>query len=135
MNSDQIDLIQASFQRVAPRGPELVASFYRRLFNEHPEVRSLFPHQMEQQQEKLLQTLAYAVNGLKHPESLLPIVRNLGTAHRGYAVKPQHYGFVATALLDALRDIDGHMFTNEVATAWTDCIMLIAKEMEPRLAA
>lgn len=135
MTPEQIDLIQASFRRATPSGKELVDIFYRRLFSAHPEVRSLFPHQMDNQQEKLLQTLAYAVNALKHPDSLLPIVRKLGTEHRGYKATPQHYGFVATALIEALREVEGPDFTAEVEAAWTACITLIAREMEPRLAA
>ena len=130
MTPAQIDLIQTSFHAVSSKGSELVKSFYESLFADHPELREMFPHDMEEQQEKLLQTLAYAVNGLKHPEALLPIVRNLGVSHKGFRVESEHYTYVAAALLGALRTTLGPAFTRDVESAWVACYVLLSREME-----
>lgn len=135
MTPAQVELVQTTFARIVPIGNDVVETFYATLFARHPEVRALFPHEMAEQRQKLLQTLAYAVNGLKHPDALLPIVRELGAGHRGYKVHPDHYRMVAEALIAALAKALGPEFTKEVEAAWVACYTLIAREMEPQIAA
>lgn len=131
MTPEQKKLVQSSFSAAAHRGEELVDIFYGRLFEGYPQLRKMFPHDMEAQKKKLLQTLAYAVNGLAHPEALLPIVRDLGRNHRSYDVEAEHYTYVAAALIGALREALGTAFTHEVERAWVACYVFIAREMEP----
>jgi methyl-accepting chemotaxis protein len=40
----QIDILESSFALLAPRGTELVARFYERLFERYPEVKPMFRH-------------------------------------------------------------------------------------------
>ena len=131
MTPEQVSLVQSSFNAAAHRGAELVSNFYGRLFEGHPELRSLFPHEMDEQEAKLLQTLSYAVNGLAHPEALLPILRELGNSHRGFKIEVEHYTYVAAALIGALRETLAEEFTHAVERAWVACYVLIAQEMEP----
>lgn len=132
MTPEHISLVQSSFSAAAHRGTELVTNFYGRLFEDHPDLRNLFPHDMEDQEAKLLQTLSYAVNRLTHPQALLPIVRELGKSHRGFRVEPEHYTYVAAALIGALRETLAEEFTHAVERAWVACYVMIAQEMEPQ---
>lgn len=131
MTPEQVNLVQSSFNAAAHRGAELVSTFYTRLFESHPNLRSFFPHDMQEQEEKLLQTLSYAVNGLTHPQALLPIVRELGSRHRDFNVEAEHYTYVAAALIGSLRETLAEEFTHAVERAWVACYVLIAREMEP----
>ena len=63
------ELLEQSFNLLAPRAEELVARFYDRLFFRYPAVRPLFAHtQPKQQQTKLLASLKLVVNNLRKPE-------------------------------------------------------------------
>jgi methyl-accepting chemotaxis protein len=76
-------------------------TFYARLFATHPEVRPLFGAvDMAAQQKKLLGALALAVENLRRPEVLFPVLKDLGRRHAGYGAKPEHYRAVGAALLD-----------------------------------
>lgn len=133
MTPEQISLIQTSFNRVAPLGDRLMDSFYTRLFELAPQVRAMFPKDTSKQKEKLLQMLAYAVNGLNYPEALMPILRELGDRHRGYKAAPEHYSAVSLALMDALKETTPGDFDDATQDAWIACYQLIAGTMEPRL--
>ena len=55
--------------------------FYKRLFEEYPEVRPMFPDgdfDMNEQAEKLFKTVTLAVDYLNDVPSLLPILADLG---------------------------------------------------------
>ena len=97
----QVEVLQRSFTAVAPKGDEFVAAFYARLFSAHPEVKPLFgATDMAVQQKKLLAALVLAVENLRRPDVLGPVLKDLGRRHTGYLAKPEHYGVVGAALLD-----------------------------------
>ncbi|WP_435259410.1 globin domain-containing protein [Thioclava sp. FR2] len=131
MTPQQVSLVQSSFNAAARRGAELLSSFYGRLFEDYPELRSLFPQDREDQGANLLQNLSYAVNNLTHPQALLPIMRDLGKSHRGFKVEAEHYTYATAALIGALRETLAEDFTHAVERAWVACYVMIAHEMEP----
>ncbi len=47
MNTQQIELVQASFEKVRPIADQAAETFYQRLFEIAPEYRSLFNEQHE----------------------------------------------------------------------------------------
>ena len=49
-----VELLESSFELLAPQGEKLVERFYERLFETAPAVRSLFPDDMEGQKPALL---------------------------------------------------------------------------------
>lgn len=134
MTPAEIALVQSSFSAASGKGPELIALFYEKLFQHYPETRRLFPHDLTDQKQKLLQTLAYAVNSIAHPAALAPILRDLGQSHRSAHVEPAHYAMVGAALIGALRDTLGPGFTPEVERAWIACFLLVSRTMDPRTA-
>jgi purine-binding chemotaxis protein CheW len=65
-----IDLLEATFAAVAPRGDELAEYFYDQLFERHPGVLPLFENSdMQKQQGKLLAALATVVASLRTPQT------------------------------------------------------------------
>jgi hemoglobin-like flavoprotein len=119
MTSDQIELIQQSFTKVAPISVKAAALFYGRLFEIAPEVKPLFRADMAEQGRKLMATLTVVVNGLANLETILPAASALAKRHVGYGVKASHYAPVGAALLWTLEQGLGPAWTPELAAAWT----------------
>src|SRR5262245_8292930 len=91
MNPTQIQLIRETFELVAPRSKVAALVFYQRLFDLDPSLRALFREDIEEQARKLMQMLAAAVRLLDKPDSLLPVLQDLGRRHVHYGVRDDHY--------------------------------------------
>jgi hemoglobin-like flavoprotein len=130
MTPTQITLVQKSFAAVEPIAVTAARLFYTRLFQIDPSLRSMFTHDMDEQGQKLMQMLAFAVKGLGDLDSITPAIRALGLRHAGYGVREPHYDTVASALLWTLAQGLGDAFTPEVAESWTAAYTLLADTMK-----
>jgi hemoglobin-like flavoprotein len=129
-----IELVQASWARVLPISDAAATLFYDRLFALDPSVRALFKADMREQKKKLMQTLSVAVDGLRAPDKLVPVLQNLGARHAGYMVQDRHYDLVGDALLWTLREGLGDAFTPAIEAAWQRTYAFIADVMKKAVA-
>ncbi len=126
----QIDVLESSFQAIAPQGDVFAASFYDRLFARFPETRALFPTtDMTRQQKKLLAALALTVQNLRKPDVLAGHLKELGKQHVRYAVEADHYPLVGAVLLETLAAFLGERWTQECQAAWTEAYEAITALM------
>jgi hemoglobin-like flavoprotein len=130
MTPTEVALVKSTFAMVAPHARQAGLTFYSTLFALDPATRSLFPTEIEPQSKKLMQVLAFAVQNLEHPDTLLPAVRDLGKRHVGYGVVAAQYGSVATALLKTLADALGPEWTPDVEKAWIAAYTVLSTEMK-----
>jgi nitric oxide dioxygenase len=130
MNERTVKRVQDTFQMVVPKADELSLRFYRRLFELDPSTRELFPEDLDEQRLKLVQMLAFLVQGLTQAENLAVPLRNLGARHHAYEVKAHHYGTVGQAMLESLSAVLGSEFDEETRNAWTDVYGVIASTMQ-----
>jgi hemoglobin-like flavoprotein len=128
MNLDT-SAIKTTFEAALTDTDAFSIRFYRNLFTARPDFRALFPEDMSNQRKKLLQTLAAMVGKIDTPESMSPMLRNLGSRHVQYGALPEHYPIVSNALLQAFRETLGERFTPAADAAWTDALGWIAGEM------
>ena len=128
MNTQQIELVQASFEKVRPIADQAAETFYQRLFEIAPGYRSFFRHD-KKQGAMLMSTLGLAVGSLKNLEAILPAVRSLGQRHAGYGITAEHYQPVAEALLWTLEYYLGEDFTPELKDAWVQAYTTLAGVM------
>ena len=142
MTPEHESLVRTTWAAAAPHAAVLVERFYRNLFEASPESRVLFIHaDRESLEQKFRMTLEELVRVLDDPERLVSVLSPLGRRHGGYHVEPAHYEAAAGALLAALRETCGPMFTDEAEAAWRDLYNLVAAVMirgashpEPRAA-
>jgi hemoglobin-like flavoprotein len=130
VDARQVQLVQQSFEKVAPIADAAAALFYARLFELDPSLMSLFRGDIKQQGKMLMHMIASAVRGLSHPDSLTPVLRSLGRRHAGYGVVESHYDTVGKALLWTLEHGLGPEFTHEVRDAWVQVYKLMANVMQ-----
>ncbi len=131
MNSRTVELVQGSFQKVAPIAPQAAEIFYTKLFEKDPSLRALFSHSdMTEQGKKLMMMLGTAVNGLTNLDAIISAVQDLGKRHVGYGVKDEHYDTVGAALLETLEVGLGEEWNDELKTAWTEVYITLATVMK-----
>jgi hemoglobin-like flavoprotein len=130
MTPNQIDLVQRSWNQVAPMGEAAILMFYERLFFVDPSLRMLFRHNMKDQSRKVLAMLSFTVAGLSRPHEILPLVQSMGRRHSSYGVRDEHYDTVGSALLWTLEQGLGSSFTPAVREAWTAAFGVLANAMK-----
>ena len=130
MNSDQIKLVQDSFEKVRPISETAAELFYKRLFELNPSFKSLFKGDMKTQGIMLMKMLDYAVTGLDEPDKIIPAIKDLGKRHVGYGVKEEYYETVGEALLWTLEKGIGEDFTRDVKEAWAEAYKLLSDTMK-----
>ena len=126
----QIELVQDTFDVIAPIADDAAALFYRRLFEIDPTLRAMFKGDMAEQRRKLMQMLTAAVKGLPRLDRLVPVVEELGRRHATYGVTDDHYDTVGAALLWTLEKGLGDAFTDEAREAWATVYGLLATTMK-----
>jgi len=130
MTPDQIQRVRASHASVALIAEPAAALFYNNLFEADPSLRHLFKGDIEAQGVRLMQMIGSAVALLDKPQTLLPVLRQLGERHAGYGVQEAHYATVGGALLKSLEQGLGAAFDAPTREAWTAMYILVASTMQ-----
>jgi len=126
----QIELLETSFQKIAPRGEDFVTAFYERLFTNYPQTRAFFAStSMKEQRKKLLGALILVIQNLRKPEVLTSALGGLGQRHVAYGVRPEHYPIVGTILLETFADFLGDDWTKASQDAWAQAYEAICSIM------
>lgn len=130
MEIKTIELVQGTFEKVAPIADQAAEIFYGKLFEKDPSLKPMFKGDMKDQGKKLMSMIGTAVNGLNNLEAIVPAVQNLGKGHVAYGVKNKDYDTVGAALLETLDVGLGEAFTPEVKDAWTEVYTVLATTMK-----
>lgn len=73
--------LRRSFERVLAQGDALPRRVYEGLFEARPDLRAVFPPDLEGQRRKLAQALELSLLGLRDRDRLVPVLRDLGRRH------------------------------------------------------
>ena len=122
-------LLKESWTLVEEHRERLSGHFYARLFLLDPELRKLFPVQMNGQGDRILEAIVTATQTVGDPESFDEYLRALGRDHRKYHVTAEHYATMGVALLDALRSTAGDGWNLEYDQAWREAYASISARM------
>jgi methyl-accepting chemotaxis protein len=125
-----VKTLESSFALLAPQGEKLAARFYEELFKRYPAVVPLFANTTPaSQQTKLLAALKLVVENVRNPDALGGVLTAMGERHQGYGAEPEHYGAVASTLIDVMKELAGPVWTDQIEQAWTQALNTIAKVM------
>ncbi|NMO94576.1 NO-inducible flavohemoprotein [Paenibacillus lemnae] len=129
LKQQTIHLIKNTIPVLETHGAEITQIFYRRLFQQHPELLNIFNH-ANQRQGKQQNALANAVYAaavhIDHLENILPVVKQIAQKHRALQVRPEHYPVVGQTLLDAMKEVLGDAASPEILEAWAEAYGVIA---------
>lgn len=130
MTKDEIILIKRTWRLFREINPLIVGdTFYSKLFHDNPSIRKMFPTEMHQQYQKLIEMLSAVVGRLDNLDELSNDIAAMAQRHVGYGVKPAQYQKIGEALLWTLQQGLGNDFTPEVKAAWAKCYNSLATVM------
>ena len=122
--------LETSFDLVAPRGDELVDTFYARLFVAAPAVEPLFAGtDLRRQKAMLLATLVLLRKSLRDLSAIVPKLHELGARHVAYGARPEHYPVVGSVLIASMAEVAGEDWRPEYTRAWAGAFDVVARAM------
>ena len=130
LNQNTIDIIKSTVPVLKEHGVEITTTFYKRMFENNPEVKAMFnmaKQESGEQPKALAMTILAAAQNIDNLEVLLPAVKKIGSVHVNSYVKPEHYPIVGKNLLLAIKEVLGDAATEEVLNAWAEAYEVIAK--------
>ncbi|MEP6849461.1 MAG: Calx-beta domain-containing protein [Acidobacteriota bacterium] len=130
MTPNEIELLKSSFHEINERADESAEVFYDILFSIRPTLRLLFPADMDDQKQKLMAALKFAIWSLDRLDVFMPAIEDLGRKHAHYGVRDEHYESVGTALLLMLKQVLGDKdLGSETTAAWIKMYEIVAGTM------
>ena len=135
LTAETIALVKATVPALAEHGAAITATMYARLFqDEH--IRALFNLANQGEGGKQVHALAGAVLGyaqnIDNLGALAPVVERIAQKHIGYHILPEHYPYVANALLGAIVEVLGDAATPEIQAAWGEAFWFLADILKAR---
>jgi NAD(P)H-flavin reductase/hemoglobin-like flavoprotein len=124
-----VRLVRESFAAIEPQADHVTEAFYATLFSIAPELRDMFPLNMQVQRSRFMRALMHIVQMLDRPDELVPFLRQLGRDHRKFGVVSRHYEPLGMALLSAIKKYAGELWTVEVEHAWAEAYTIMARAM------
>lgn len=130
LSPQTIAIVKACVPALQAHGLAITQAMYARLFRDQ-EIADLFnqSHQgpgAAQPRALAGAVLAYAEN-IENLGALAGAVERIAQRHAGLNILPEHYPFVATALLGALKDVLGEAATEDVLKAWGEAYWFLAE--------
>jgi nitric oxide dioxygenase len=135
LTEQTILLVKATVPALAEHGTAITAAMYARLFQD-AHIKSLFNHANQgegggQVHALAAAILAYAQN-IDNLSALMPVVERIAYKHVGYHILPEHYPYVANALLAAIKEVLGDAATQEILAAWGEAYWFLADVLKAR---
>ncbi|MGM0552331.1 MAG: globin domain-containing protein [Pseudomonadota bacterium] len=126
-------LIEESWNSVAPYHHAIAETFYERLFQQYPDYARLFSaDSMPEQMERMVRTLALVSSNADSPSSIRPHLHRLGQAHSEYGLGPEDFeafsGVMIAVLGEYCRSANGD-WSEACEQAWRDAFSSIIEPM------
>jgi len=135
LSANTIALVKATVPALAQHGSAITKAMYARLF-EDDHIRALFNHANQGESGAQVHALAGAIlayaQNIDNLGALTPVVERIAHKHIGYHILPEHYPFVANALLAAIREVLGDVASDEILAAWGEAYWFLAEILKAR---
>lgn len=128
-SKEEIKLIQYSFKTLTSKSKSVGEKFYKILFEKNPDISKLFKGDMKEQAGALMRMVKTVVEGLNHPEIIIPAIQDLGRRHNEYGVKPEQYKIFGECLISTIEKEMGTDFNNATKKAWQKLYNVLAEVM------
>ncbi|MBD8006659.1 NO-inducible flavohemoprotein [Bacillus norwichensis] len=130
LSQETINVIKSTVPVLEVHGVTITSTFYKNMFNNHPELLNIFNHANQsqgRQQTALANMVLAAAKNIDQLESVLPAVIQVAHKHRGLGVKAEHYPIVGKYLLEAIKEVLGDAATDDIINAWAEAYGVIAQ--------
>ena len=128
LSAETIAIVKSTGPALQQHGVAITTRMYERLFI-NAEVKALFDMAAQESGEQPARLaaaiLGYAQN-IDKLQNLTGAVQRMVARHVETGVRPEHYPYVAEALLPAIKDVLGDAATQEVLDAWAEAYWFLA---------
>ncbi|KNY30633.1 MULTISPECIES: NO-inducible flavohemoprotein [Agrobacterium] len=135
LSEKTILIVKASAPALAVHGTAITKAMYARLF-EDAHIKELFNHSNQGEGGSQIHALAAAIvayaQNIDNLAPVVPVVERIAQKHIGYNILPEHYPYVATALLSAIKAVLGDAATPELIEAWAEAYWFLADLLKER---
>lgn len=130
LSAATIAVIKATVPALEAHGLAITQTMYGHLFKDE-EIRELFNQSHQgptgsQPRALAAAVLAYAQN-IDNLGALAPAVERIAQKHVGLNILPEHYPYVANALLKAISEVLGEAASEEILKAWGEAYWFLAE--------
>ncbi len=135
LSKETIEIVKATVPVLAAHGTDITKAMYAKLFQDD-HIKALFNHANQGEGGSQVNALAAAIlayaKNIENLSALGPVVERIAHKHIGYHILPEHYPYVATALLAAISDVLGEAATPEILAAWGEAYWFLAEILQGR---
>ena len=129
MTPEHIALVKSTVPVLRENGVALTSYFYKRMLNNHPELKNVFnlDHQSTGRQPRALAAavLAYAEH-IENPSVLAKAVDHIANKHVSLDIQADQYSIVGENLLHSISEVLNVPFESELIEAWKQAYLQLA---------
>lgn len=121
VNKEEIEIIHSTIPILQDKGVEITSKFYKRMFENHPELRNMFNqpnHKQGLQSTALATAVLAAAQHIEDLTPIVPVVMPIAHKHCGLDVLPEHYPIVGENLLAAIQEVTGLKADDPIIQTW-----------------
>lgn len=126
LSDETIAIVKSTAPVMIEHGQAITDRMYDILFTRYPDVKTMFSSAPDNQSFKLSSAIAAYAQNIDKLDNLTGAVNGMVAAHVRTGVKAEHYPIVAECLMEALHDVLGDAFTDDIKGAWTEAYMFLA---------
>jgi len=129
MTPQHIELVKSTVPVLRENGVALTSYFYKRMLNNHPELKNVFnlDHQSTGRQPRALAAavLAYAEH-IENPSVLAKAIEHISTKHVSLDIQPEQYAIVGENLLHSISEVLNVPMDSDLIAAWKAAYLQLA---------
>ncbi len=129
MDRASMRLVQTSFEWFVPCGPAMIAQVMRRLCDEQPGVRAMFPEDTAHLNKRIFATLGQIAKSVNCFGSLMFPLTHLGSICGREGANAGHYIIFKDTLLTVMAELAGDDWTPKVHNAWNQTLDAVMAAM------
>ena len=135
LSAEVIARVKATVPALSTHGTAITSAMYERLFKD-AHIAALFNEANQGEGGAQVHALAAAILGyaqnIDNLGAVAPVVERIAQKHIGYHILPEHYPYVAKALLEAIADVLGDAAAPEILAAWGEAFWFLADILKGR---
>lgn len=115
-------IIKETVPVLQEKGTEITSFFYKRMFNQHPELKNMFNQTNQKrglQSTALAQSVLAAALNIEDLTRILPVVKEIAYKHCALQVPPAGYDIVGENLIAAIEHVLSLENDNPIVQTWT----------------
>jgi len=126
-----LESVRASLQQLMPLTEPLTKKFLNTIFDRDPSLESvLLQANFSSIEQALSKALVIVLGNLDNPSFLESYLVDVGRRHRELGIEPEHLPIAMDALVTAVREVSGPVWTLELEEGWTDTAVMLLGFMQ-----